>query len=268
MTDPYHFERGSTPLLVTIPHDGRDMPADLEARLTGAGTARPDTDWHVRRLYGFAQSLGAGVLAARYSRYVVDLNRPPGDEALYPGQVATGLCPTATFAGAPIYRDRAGPDDAERRSRLERYWRPYHERLAAELERLRAAHGYALLWDAHSIRSRVPRLFDGELPVLNLGTNGSKSASRRIERDLRDVAERSPYPAVLNGRFIGGYTTRHYGDPERGVHAVQLEIAQRAYMDEKTLSYDEPRAHALAQTLEALLGTFLDSAAKVSRIPG
>jgi len=267
VTEPYRFERGRTPLLVTIPHDGRELPADIESRMTEAGAARPDTDWHVERLYGFAESLGAGVLAARYSRYVVDLNRPPGDEALYPGQVATGLCPTATFAGEPIYRDGAGPDDAGRRSRVERYWRPYHERLAAELERLREAHGYALLWDAHSIRSRVPRLFEGELPVLNVGTNGSRSAGRRIERDLWSAAERSPYPAVLNGRFIGGYTTRHYGNPARGVHAVQLEIAQRAYMDEKTLRYDEPRAQALGETLETLLATYLDSAAKENGVP-
>lgn len=265
MTEPYRFARGSTPLLVTIPHDGRDLPADIESRMTAAGAARPDTDWHVERLYDCAESLGAGVLAARYSRYVVDLNRPPGDEALYPGQVATGLCPEATFAGEPIYRDGAAPDDAERRSRLERYWRPYHDRLAAELERLRDTFGYALLWDAHSIRSRVPRLFDGELPVLNIGTNGSKSASRRIERDLWNVAERSPHSAVLNGRFIGGYTTRHYGDPERGVHAVQLEIAQRAYMDEESLRYDERRARALADTVMALLGTCLGSAEEEHR---
>jgi len=265
--EPYRFERGSTPLLVAIPHDGRDLPADVESQMTETGAALPDTDWHVKRLYGFAESLGAGVLAARYSRYVVDLNRPPGDEALYPGQVATGLCPTATFAGEPVYRDGAEPDEDERRSRVERYWRPYHDRLAAELERLRDRFGYALLWDAHSIKSRVPRLFEGELPVLNVGTNGSKSAGRLIERALWRVARRSPHPAVLNGRFVGGYTTRQYGDPERGVHAVQLEIAQRAYMDEKTLRYDEPRARVLGETLETLLATYLDSAAREHGVP-
>ena len=256
----FDFRAGRSPLLVSIPHDGRELPDDVAARMSAAGRALPDTDWHVAQLYDFVTSLGAGVLRARYSRYVVDLNRPADDAALYPGQVATGLCPERTFAGDAIYADGAGVDDAERARRVERYWRPYHERLAAELARIRERHGYALLWDAHSIRSEVPALFDGELPVLNLGTFGGRSCDSAIEQALWDVARLAPYPAVRNGRFVGGYTTRHYGRPGDGVHAVQLEIAQRAYMDEDTLRYDVARGHALTETLHALLRACLESA--------
>lgn len=257
--DVYTFQAGAAPLLISVPHDGRDVPEEILARMSNAGRALPDTDWHVNQLYGFAQSLGANVISARYSRYVVDLNRPPGDDALYPGQVSTGLCPERTFAGDAIYRD-VGVNDEERQARVEHYWKPYHARIVAELERLRGEHGYALLWDAHSIVSQVPALFDGELPELNIGTYGGASCAPAIEAALWHVAELAPYKAVLNGRFAGGHITRHYGRPDEGIHAVQLEIAQRSYMDEKSLRYDDARGHALAQTLRALLRTFLESA--------
>lgn len=260
MTDVYRFTAGSAPLLVSVPHDGRDVPDDIAARMTDAGRALPDTDWHVERLYGFAASLGANVISASNSRYVIDLNRPPDDDALYPGQVSTGLCPERTFAGDAIYRDGEGVTPDERAQRTERYWRPYHDRIRQELERIRDAHGYALLWDAHSIVSQVPALFDGELPVLNLGTYRGASCDRAIEDALWIVADFAPYTAVRNGRFAGGYITRHYGRPAERVYAVQLEIAQRAYMDENTLRYDDARAHALAETLQALLRAYLESA--------
>ncbi len=260
MSDDYAFTPGHAPLVVSIPHDGRDVPDAIAARMSEVGRALPDTDWHVRRLYGFATTLGASVLAARWSRYVVDLNRPADDAALYPGQVSTGICPARTFGNEAIYADGGTVDAGERATRIERYWRPYHERLRRELEAVRERHGYALLWDAHSIRSEVPALFDGELPVLNVGTWDGRSCAATIEDALWAVASLAPYSAVRNGRFTGGYTTRHYGRPAHGVHAVQLELAQRAYMDERTLRYDEPRGRALADTLRALLRAYLESA--------
>ncbi|MGH8224106.1 MAG: N-formylglutamate deformylase [Woeseiaceae bacterium] len=261
MSEVFDFREGSAPLLVSIPHDGREIPADIAARMTQAGRAMPDTDWHVVRLYAFATALGASVLAARCSRYVIDLNRPPGDEALYPGQLSTGLLPVQSFAGDELYRPDGQPGDAERRSRVARYWRPYHRRLAAELEGLKERFGYALLWDAHSIRGEVPRLFEGRLPDLNLGTNGGASCARNIETAVMRIAGNSAYGAVLNARFRGGFITRHYGAPERGVHAIQLELAQRCYMDETTLHYDEPRAGRVAVVIGTLLDGFLSAAA-------
>ena len=256
MSNVYTFTRGDSPLLVSVPHDGRLIPEDQQARMTRAGLAIPDTDWHVGELYDFARELGASMLVARYSRYVVDLNRPSDDGSLYEGQVATGLCPQYTFAGEPLYRDDAPVSQAEVAARVEGYWRPYHERLVQALDELRARHGYALLWDAHSIPSRVPRLFEGELPVLNLGNFDDRSCDPQIARELYRISASSPYESVLNGRFTGGYITRHYGDPANGVQAMQLELAQRAYMDEVTLEFDDALADRLRQTLRALLTAF------------
>ena len=260
MSDVFEFSAGDTPLLVSVPHDGRLIPEGQRSRMTAAALAIPDTDWHVAELYGFVRDLGASMLVARYSRYVVDLNRPPDDGALYAGQVATGLCPQYSFAGDPLYRDDTPVAAAEVRDRVERYWRPYHERLNLAVEALRTRHGYALLWDAHSIPSRVPRLFDGELPVLNLGDYDGCSCSANVARELHRVAAASPYASVLNGRFKGGYITRHYGNPAGGVQAVQLELAQRAYMDEATREFDAGRAERLRDTLRALLNAYVRAA--------
>ncbi len=257
MIDAFAFREGDTPLLISVPHDGRRLPAGMRDSMTAEGIALPDTDRHVARLYEFAGDLGANILVANYSRYVVDLNRPATDEALYPGQVATGLCPRQTFAGEPIYQGEAAPDIA---ARVESYWKPYHDRLRATLDALRERHGYALLWDAHSIPSRVPRLFDGELPVLNIGTNDGASCNASLERAINAVAASSDYSAVLNGRFRGGYITRHYGDPGNGIHAVQLEIAQRVYMDEQTKTFNAEKASGLRDTLRTMLGVYLDTA--------
>lgn len=256
MSDVYRFVAGDSPLLISVPHDGRLIPEDQRARMTEAGLAIPDTDWHVAQLYGFAAELGASLLVARYSRYVVDLNRPPDDGSLYEGQVATGLCPRFTFAGDPLYHDDAPVSQREVGERVERYWRPYHEQLAAALDAIRARHGGAFLWDAHSIPSRVPRLFDGELPVLNLGNFDDRSCDPGLAEELRGIASDSPYESVLNGRFKGGYITRHYGDPANGVQAMQLELAQRAYMDEVSLRFDAALADRLRGTLSALLVAF------------
>jgi len=259
MSDVFGFHAGDAPLLISVPHDGREIPSAQRSVMTAAALELPDTDWHVAQLYDFARELGASMLVARYSRYVVDLNRPPDDSALYAGQAATGLCPQKTFAGEPLYMRDAPVPAAERAYRVQTCWQPYHDKLAETLAALRERHGYALLWDAHSIPSRVPRLFDGVLPVLNLGTFDDRSCDARVSAELQAIAARSPYSAVLNGRFKGGYITRHYGDPQRNVQAVQLELAQRAYMDEAARSYDEGLAARLRATLRALLQAYMDA---------
>ena len=259
MNDVFTFREGEAPLLISVPHDGRRVPPGVHARMTTAGRALPDTDWHVAGLYGFAHELGASVLVANYSRYVVDLNRPASDEALYPGQLATGLCPVQTFSGEDIYLE-GGVDPDEIAARTELYWRPYHDRIAQTLEQLSERHGYALLWDAHSIPSEVPRLFEGQLPELNIGTYGGASCGTAIEQAVFAVAASSPYTHVLNGRFQGGFITRHYGRPLEHVHAVQLEIAQRVYMDEAEGTLDATKASRLRDTLRHMLKTFIQTA--------
>jgi len=251
-----HYE-GDVPLLISVPHDGVHIPADLGARMTPEGLAVPDTDWHVAELYDFARDFGASMLVANYSRYVVDLNRSASDDILYPGQVATGLCPERTFAGQGLYLDN-GVGDAEKAARVEQYWRPYHEQLESMLQRIRTKHGFALLWDAHSIPSIVPRLFDGELPELNIGTNDGASCDAARQDAVVRAAEGSPYSTAVNGRFKGGYITRRYGDPDAGIHAVQLEIAQRAYMDEASTVFDASRAARLRETVQRMLSAFSD----------
>jgi len=258
-SDCFDFHAGASPLLVSIPHDGQALPADIAEAMTPAARALPDTDWHVRRLYEFAARGGASVIAARYSRYVVDLNRPADDADLYPGQAGTGLCPVSTFSGEAIYTGDHVPPVA---ARVERYWRPYHEQLQRALQAIRERHGYALLWDAHSILSRVPRLFEGQLPDLNLGTNGGASCAPAIEAALVAVLRAQPaYSWVANGRFRGGYITRHYGNPANGIHAVQLELAQCNYMDEETGEYLPEKSRELAALIDSLLKSFEQVAA-------
>jgi len=260
MTDVFGFYEGNLPLLISVPHDGRELPDEQLARMTETGLDLPDTDWHVAELYGFAREIGASMIVANYSRYVIDLNRPASDAALYEGQIATGLCPQYTFAGEPLYQQDAAVTSQEIAGRVDRYWHPYHEKLKAALAGMRTTYGHALLWDAHSIASRVPRLFDGDLPVLNLGSFDDQSCDPSISRALLDVAEASPYQSVLNGRFKGGYITRHYGDPAADVQAVQLELAQRAYMNEGSREFDHELANALRDTLQQLLETLVASA--------
>ena len=254
MSDTYTLHRGTAPLLVSLPHDGSGVPGDIAARLTGSARQTPDTDWHVSRLYAFAKGLGASVLAPRNSRYVVDLNRPPDDTSLYPGQNTTGLCPVVQFSGEPVYRDGATPDTTEVDARVERYWRPYHAALAGELQRLRAEHGRVVLWEGHSIRGECPFLFEGRLPELNLGTADGRSCSPMLQAKLVEVlGAQSRYDWVANGRFKGGHITRHYGEPAAGVDAVQLEVSQRIYMDEDSFAWDEARAAQAQAMLRRLL---------------
>lgn len=259
MSDVYTFQSGNSPLLISVPHDGRSLAPGMAERMTGAGRALPDTDWHVAKLYEFARDLGASMLAANFSRYVVDLNRPSSNEALYPGQLATGLCPEQTFAGDDIYKS-GGVAAEEQAERASRYWEPYHEQLATTLNALRSRHGYALLWDAHSIPSRVPRLFEGELPALNIGTFGGRSCAPELEKTVAAVAAASPFSHVVNGRFQGGFITREYGRPLEHVHAVQLEIAQRVYMDELATTLDAQKVSQLRDTLRLMLESIIETA--------
>lgn len=243
MTDttplPFLLHRGSVPLLISMPHVGTHVPADIASRLTPQARQVHDTDWHLERLYGFARELGASVLSATHSRYVVDLNRPPDDASLYPGQNVTGLCPVDSFDNQPLYAHPNGvPDAAEIAARRTAYWMPYHAQLQAELERIRAEHGVVVLWDAHSIRSVLPRFFEGTLTDLNLGTADGASCDVALAQALLTQAQAATgYTAVLNGRFKGGYITRHYGQPQRNIHAVQLEMTQCSYMQE-TMPFD------------------------------
>lgn len=256
----FTLESGRAPLLVSLPHDGSHIPDALAARMTPAARTAPDTDWFVSRLYAFARELGASILRPNHSRYVVDLNRPPDDVSLYPGLNTTGLCPSVRFTGEPVYLPGQEPDAAEVAARVERYWRPYHDALADELARLRARFGRALLWDGHSIRGELPFLFEGRLPDLNLGTASGTSCTPALQARLASVlASQTRYSHVINGRFKGGYITRHYGNPARGVEAIQLELAQSTYMDEGTASYLPERAERLERIvlrplLEAALG--------------
>ncbi len=198
---PFVLTPGTAPLLVSFPHVGTHVPADIAGRLTPAAEQVPDTDWFVDRLYDFVADLGGSTIVATHSRYVVDVNRPPDDASLYPGQAVTGIVPATDFEGASLYRSGAEPDDADIARRIDTVWRPYHEALAAELQRLRTRHGRVLLWEAHSIRAEVPMLFDGTLPDLNLGTNQGASCRAGLGEALLEVAQASPYSAVLHGRF-------------------------------------------------------------------
>lgn len=249
----FNYHPGNTPLIVSIPHTGTFVPPEILDRLSEPAKRLPDTDWHVERLYDFARGLGAHVLAATHSRYVVDLNRAPDDSSLYPGRFTTGLCPLTLFDGSPLYTGNA-PDDREIKKRTETYWQPYHDKLQSLIAEAKAKHGRAVVFDAHSIRSEVPTLFSGTLPDLNLGTADGKSCDAKLAEALLAHAKASPYSAVLNGRFKGGYITRHYGDPANGVDAVQLELAQKNYMSEDyPFAYDEAKAGRLRATLKGLL---------------
>lgn len=250
----YTLDRGSAPLLVSMPHLGTQIPSELRDRYVPRALDVEDTDWHLDRLYDWLAAMGASVLKPRISRYVIDLNRPPSDEPMYPGASNTELCPTRFFTGDALYRGGCEPDAAERARRVALYWRPYHDALQAELDRIRTQHGFALLWDAHSIRSCIPWLFEGELPGLNIGTAGDLSADDRITKSVVNAAARHPqFSHVANGRFKGGYITRHYGDPAHGIDAVQLEVSQRIYMDEDRFAWDEGRAAQAQAILRHLL---------------
>jgi N-formylglutamate deformylase len=257
----FSLHEGSLPLLISIPHLGTRIPDDIASTMTPVAQRTEDCDWHLDRLYAFARRLGASILTPSYARYVIDLNRPPDGANLYPGQDTTGLLPVDTFDKEPLYRDGHLPDEAEVARRRDAYWKPYHQALSDHLAALKAKHGKVLLWEAHSIRSHVPRFFEGRLPDFNFGTANGGSAVAGLAEALAAVVERhgGPYTAIANGRFKGGYITRQYGQPAAGVHAVQLELTQITYMEEQMpYAYDETRAAQIEPLLEELVKTALE----------
>lgn len=259
----FDLQRRNGPLLVSVPHAGLELPGSLAERLTAQGRALIDTDWGVPRLYPFAHELEATMLIARMSRYVVDLNRDPHGVSLYPGARTTMLCPTETFEGEPLYEPGGEPNARQIAQRREQYWEPYHAALRGELARIHDTHGYALLLDAHSIWGRLPLLFPGELPDVNLGTNERRSCASSLCDVVANVFAGSPYHYVVDGRFKGGYITRHYGAPERNVHALQIELDQHIYLVEGSRSeWDAAKATQLSVTLRAACETLLHSAAR------
>ncbi|HEY8585358.1 MAG TPA: N-formylglutamate deformylase [Rhodanobacter sp.] len=255
----FTLQRGRVPLLISLPHDGSFIPDDIAARMHPAARRSPDTDWHVGRLYEpLALALGASVLKPVASRYVVDLNRPTDGHALYPGQRETGLVPTVGFDGEPLYLGGQGPDRAEIERRINDYWQPYHQALAQELARLSSEHGRAVLWEGHSIRGQVPMLFDGTLPDFNLGTAAGASCDAALQERLQQcLVSQARFSFAVNGRFQGGYITRHYGAAATNVQAVQLELVQRNYMDEESFVYDERKAGIVQELIGRLLSVCL-----------
>lgn len=251
----YEYESGDAPLLISFPHSGTHVPPAIAQRLRTQVLDLPDTDWFVPQLYDFHREIGASVLRATHSRYVVDLNRAPDDAPLYPGRRGTTVCPTETFDAEPLYAPGGEPKREEIQQRLQRYWQPYHSRLAELSAQIAARHGYCVLWDAHSILSTIPLLFEGRLPDLNLGTADGRSCSpARASRLQQRLSAQSGFSFVVNGRFKGGYITRHYGNPGAGIEAVQLEIAQAAYLEEaRTPQFDHTRAAPLRALLRELV---------------
>jgi N-formylglutamate deformylase len=256
----FTLHRGNAPLLISMPHVGTHLPEDLKPRLVERAQAVEDTDWHLDRLYAFAKALGAGLIVPVESRIVIDLNRGSDNQPMYPGRNNTELCPTRFFTGEPIYREGCAPDEAEIRQRVATYWQPYHDTLASELQRLKAVHGHAVLFDAHSIKGELPWLFEGALPDLNLGTVEGRSCAPSLRAAVYGVIKRQgTWSHVLDGRFKGGHITRHFGRPEDGLHAVQLEMAWRAYMDEAPpYAWHEARAAAVTPLLREMVQAMVD----------
>ena len=253
--DIYKYTPGRIPVLMSIPHLGEYIPPEVEALMTQIALQVSDTDWYLDRLYKFSDHIGVHVLKATHSRYLIDLNRPPDNFSLYPGQNVTELVPTSTFAEEPLYPDGQEPDKAEINRRLINYWQPYHTRLQEILAILKDEFGYAVLFDCHSIKSVVPRFFDGQLPDFNLGTANGTSCSQGLRDKLTDVLSGDGrYTLAVDGRFKGGFITRHYGNPGENVHAFQLELSTATYMDENPVfTWREDLAERVRPTLEHML---------------
>lgn len=264
MNDWLNIDRGDAPLIVSVPHAGLDIPAELAPLYLSITNARADADFHVNRLYSFAGDLGATVLRTGISRSVIDVNRDPSGASLYPGQATTGLCPLTRFDGAPLYRQGQAPGDAEIERRRALYFAPYHAALVTEIARLRARHPRIVLYDAHSILGRVPRLFEGELPQFNIGTFDGASCDEALTEAVVDACGAAS--KIINGRFKGGWITRHYGAPRNGVHAIQMELAMRGYLDETgpwPPVWDEARTAPMIATLRRVLEACLKFASRV-----
>lgn len=265
--------RGDAPLLVSIPHAGTDIPADLEVRLASPWLARKDADWWIDRLYGFAAALDATIVHTAVSRTVIDVNRDPSGVSLYPGLATTELCPTTDFDGEPLYRTGAGLRPGEVDGRRTAYFDPYHRALADEVRRLRGLHARIVLYDCHSIRSTIPRLFEGRLPVFNIGTVSGASCAPALTAAVERCCDASGLGRVTDGRFKGGFVTRCHAAPDEGVHAIQMELACRGYLDERPgpvtqADWPVPYDEAYAAPIRAVLHDVLTAALAFARAPG
>ncbi len=251
----FEVKQGTSPVILGFPHTGTDVPADIWERLNETGRLLADTDWHIHHLYdGLLDN--PTVVRATFHRYVLDANRDPAGTSLYPGQNTTGLIPETDFDGRPIWKTGAEPTEADIAERLRTYHAPYHAALAAEIERVKAIHGVVVLYDCHSIRSHIPFLFDGKLPDFNIGTDMGKTCDPAIEQaTIAIAAAATGYDSILNGRFKGGWTTRHYGRPETGVHAIQMELAQSTHLttEASPFAYDDAKADKLRIHLKSIL---------------
>ncbi|MBY5974753.1 N-formylglutamate deformylase [Ferrimonas balearica] len=262
--DPVQIVQGDSPLVLGLPHTGTWVPEDIKACLNDEGQLLRDTDWHIHQLYGGLIN-GATMVRASFHRYVIDANRDPSGQSLYPGQTTTGLVPETTFDNVPIWAE--APDAAEVARRVKAFHAPYHAALEAELARVKAIHGYAVLYDCHSIRSVIPWLFEGTLPDFNIGTDGGTTCAAQIEVACREACAATGQSHVVNGRFRGGWTTRHYGRPGRGIHAIQMELAQSAYLETEDLPFevDAEKIATLRPQLKTILTDILQAAEAAAR---
>jgi N-formylglutamate deformylase len=262
--------RGSSPVILGLPHTGTEVPADIHARLNDRGRLLTDTDWHIHKLYDGLLA-DATTVRATFHRYVIDANRDPTGKSLYPGQNTTGLVPLTDFDDRPIWLEGSEPGEGDIATRLAAFHRPYHDALSAEIARVKAAHGIAILYDCHSIRSVCPFLFEGRLPDFNIGTNDGKSCAPGIEATVRDIcAAALGYSSVVNGRFKGGWTTRHYGRPADGVHAIQMELTQSTHLDTEAppFAYSPEKAERLREHLLNILTALEQLAVKLAESLG
>lgn len=256
------IRQGAAPLILSIPHAGTEIPDAMQSALVSPWLARKDADWWLPELYAFAERLDATIIRTKISRTIIDVNRDPSGASLYPGQATTGLCPAETFDGEPLYHAGLEPDDTQILLRRAMYFDPYHEAIAAEIRRLRGLHHAIVLYDCHSIRSEIPRLFQGILPNFNIGTNDDKACDPAITDGVAALCGADPrFTCVVNGRFKGGYITRHYGNPADGINAIQMELACRGYMDEPEIPTPEnwPSPLNTPTPILSILNTILES---------
>jgi N-formylglutamate deformylase len=257
MNDSFEYSRGTTPLIISMPHNSSLIPTSTAQNMTRDAKLSKDTDWFVDRLYDFAPSLGVHIIKPKYSRYYIDLNRDPTGKDLYPGADNTELCPTTDFFNKPLYREGKNPELSEITKRIDTVWLPYHQKLKQTLDEIVEQHGYAILFDAHSIRSQVPRFFKGSLPDFNFGNADGKSCSASMIESIEKLPFK-PWSSVTNGRFKGGYITRDNGDPLNAIHAIQLELSQATYLDETTLEWDAVKTEKIKIQLQQIVPCLLD----------
>ena len=264
MTKPFHLIEASAkavPIIVSVPHSGTDFPPELEHDfLTEMRIRADDTDWFVHQLYNFVPDMGISLIHSRYCRWVIDLNRDPESKPLYDdGRIITGLTPHSDFHGNEIYVSQDHyPNEEEINRRLALYYWPYYQKLEELLTERKAEFGQVLLWDAHSIRQFVPGIRKAHFPDLILGSNDRQSAKQGLIDIAMHNLDGFGFDLKHNDPFKGGHITRYFGNPGENVHALQLEMVKKLYMDDNERIYDEQSAkkikEMLKQVFEGLLG--------------